>query len=200
LTQYYLGVVPGSWRTFAAEHDSFWCCTGTGVEEFAKLNDSIYFHDENSLYVNLFIPSELQWNSKGVHVRQTNTLPANPETTLTIKASSPAAFTLHVRIPSWVAGVPSTQVNGRAIDVSAGPGGYLTFARTWKDGDTVTVRLPMEIRTESMPDDRNMKAVLYGPVVLAGELAETALNPDQVTNQMGPDLRKHPPGAEGHCG
>jgi hypothetical protein len=193
LTQYYLGVVPGSWRTFAAEHDSFWCCTGTGVEEFAKLNDSIYFHDADVLYVNLFTPSEVEWSAKKVRLRQTNTFPHTSETHLLIKADSPASFALNVRVPAWVVAFPRVQVNGKAVDVSAGPGSYVTIARTWQDGDTVTLQLPMNLRTEAMADDRSLKAILYGPLVLAGELTESALDATLVRNQMGPDFRKHAP-------
>jgi DUF1680 family protein len=193
LTQYYLGVVPGSWRTFAAEHDSFWCCTGTGVEDFAKLNDSIYFHDAHALYVNLFTPSEVEWKAKKVRLRQTNTFPHSRETDLLIKADSPVSFALNMRVPAWVAAFPRLQVNGRAVDVSASPGSYLTIARTWQDGDTITLQLPMDLHIESMPDDRNLKAILYGPLVLAGELSDSELDANLVTNQMGPDLRKHTP-------
>ncbi len=74
-TQYYLSIYPGAWKTFNTENDSFWCCTGTGVEEFSKLNDSIYFHDGNGLYVNLFIPSELNWSEKGLKIRQETNFP-----------------------------------------------------------------------------------------------------------------------------
>ena len=70
LTMYYVPLATGYWKVFASPRGSFWCCTGTGVESFSKLADSIYFHDENGLYVNLFVSSELDWEEKGIRVRQ----------------------------------------------------------------------------------------------------------------------------------
>ena len=64
-TQYYLSLTPGAWKTFNTEVDSFWCCTGTGVEEYSKLNDSIYWHDADGVYVNLFIASEFELGREG---------------------------------------------------------------------------------------------------------------------------------------
>jgi uncharacterized protein len=191
-TQYYLGIVPGSWRTFATVYDSFWCCNGTGVEEYGKLNDSIYFYDENSLYVNLFIPSELNWTEKGIRVRQTNRFPEVASTHLAIDAKQPSKFALHVRIPAWVADFPTIKVNGKVAEVSATPGSYVTILRTWRKGDQVEVALPMRLHIESMPDDRTMQAILYGPLVLAGELGSGGLSEALIIGSEGPDLKKHP--------
>ena len=65
-TQYYLSHTPGAWKTFNTEDKSFWCCTGSGVEEYSKLNDSIYWRDEEGVFVNLFIPSELELGREGL--------------------------------------------------------------------------------------------------------------------------------------
>ena len=100
-TQYYLSIVPGSWRTFTSQYDSFWCCKGTGVEEYSKLNDSIYFYDEHGIYVNLFIPSELKWVQKNLRVRQENNFPEMQSTRLLIHPEEPTNAAIHIRIPSW---------------------------------------------------------------------------------------------------
>ena len=192
-TQYYLGIVPGSWRTFATVYDSFWCCNGTGVEEYGKLTDSIYFHDENGVYVNLFIPSELNWSEKGIRVRQTNRFPETASTHLTIDAETPVKLALHVRIPAWAAGFPGVKVNGKIAEVSATPGSYVTILRTWKKGDQVEIELPMRLHIETMPDDRTMQAVLYGPLVLAGELGSDGLTEELVVGPEGPNMKKQPP-------
>ncbi len=192
MTQYYLGIVPGSWRTFGSERDSFWCCNGTGVEEYAKLQDSIYFHSGDSLYVNLFVPSELDWREKGLRLHQQNHFPQEPNTTLTFAAAPSAALTLHLRIPSWVSAPPTVTINGRAVEASAASGSYLTLHRTWKAGDKIRMELPMHLYTESMADDRNMLAIFYGPILLAGELGKEGIEPKLVENRMGPDLRKLP--------
>ncbi len=190
-TQYYLCIVPGAWRTFNTEDDSFWCCTGTGVEEFAKLNDSIYFHDAASLYVNLFIPSELDWKEKGVKVRQETSFPDSATTTLHIRASEPTRFALHLRIPYWAGADASVKINGEAVDVVPSPASYLTVARTWKNGDRVELDLPMHLHIEKMPDEPTTQAVLYGPLVLAGELGPIGLPEDQIVGPAGPEVRKH---------
>jgi DUF1680 family protein len=190
-TQYYLGVVPGSWRVFATNYDSFWCCTGTGTEEYAKLNDSIYFHDADGIFVNLFIASELNWAERNFRLRQETAFPEEPRTSLTIDAEQPLSLTLRVRIPQW-ANNASVKINGKLSDVSAAPGSYLAIARTWTKGDRVEIELPMSLHSEAMPDDHSLKAFLYGPLVLAGKLGRDGLTKELQTGQEGPELRKAP--------
>ncbi len=191
-TQYYLGVVPGSWRTFGTEFDSFWCCNGTGVEEYAKLNDSIYFHQADSIYVNLFIPSVVKWGTKGVELRQTNRFPEEASTEITITAAQPTLFALNIRVPAWVDGFPVISINGVASEVSGSPRSYVTLRRTWKTGDRVQIGVPMNLYTESMPDDHSLQAILYGPLVLAEHLGAEAVKSDLTVNKMGPNLKKEP--------
>jgi uncharacterized protein len=189
-TPYYLSVYPGAWKTFNTENDSFWCCTGTGVEEFAKLNDSIYFHDASGLYVNLFIPSELNWTEKGLNVRQETKFPESPSTTLVITGS--AHLPIHLRIPHWVGSDVSVKINGKALDVVPSPASYLTIARTWKTGDRITLDIPMRLHIEAMPDEPTTQAILYGPLVLAGKLGTEGLTKDLIVGPEGPFLRRHP--------
>lgn len=191
-TQYYLSIVPGAWRTFNSQYDSFWCCTGTGVEEYSKLNDSIYFHDEGGIYVNLFIPSELNWRQKNLRLRQETRFPESPSVRLLIDPAEPTRTALHIRIPSWAAPGATVKINGKPSEISASPGSYLTIVRTWEQGDAVDLELPMQLHIESMPDDRTMQAILYGPLVLAGDLGTQDLTPDLRVGHMGPDLKNHP--------
>ncbi len=190
--QYYLGVVPGSWRTYSTKFSSFWCCDGTGVEEYAKLADSIYFHDANAVFVNLFIPSELNWKQKGVRLRQETKFPDEAATALVIDAAPAEAFTLHLRVPSWVSKEITLRVNGKTTEATASGGSYVSVARIWKKGDRVEMQMPMSLRFEAMPDDRNLRAVLYGPLVLAGGLGKHGLTDDLTVGPLGADLRKHP--------
>jgi uncharacterized protein len=191
-TQYYLSIVPTAWRTFNTEDDSFWCCTGTGVEEFSKLNNSIYFHDGNGLYVNLFIPSELDWSEKRVKVSQQTKFPDSPGTTLVISTSGPVEMPIHLRIPYWAGSDASVKVNGKMLDVTPSPASYLTIARTWNDGDRVELQIPMHLHIETMPDERTTQAVLYGPLVLAGKLGSEGLTKEMIIGPMGPEVEKHP--------
>jgi len=191
-TQYYLSIVPAAWRTFNTEDDSFWCCTGTGVEEFSKLNNSIYFHDNHGLYVNLFIPSELNWKDKGIKIRQETRFPESSKVTLSVKASSPVELPIHIRIPYWAGADASLKINGQAVPVTPSPGSYLTLSRTWNDGDRVELHLPMYLHIEAMPDEPTTQALLYGPLVLAGRLGSDGLDQQMIVGPMGPDLKKHP--------
>jgi hypothetical protein len=190
-TMYYLSLTPGAWKTFSTEDKSFWCCTGTGVEEYSKLNDSIYFHDDAGLYVNLFVPSELSWTEKGIRVRQDTKFPESANTTLTITADRPVPIAIRLRIPEWIASTPSVKLNGKMLEASAGPGSYLTLTRTWKSGDRVEMQLPMQLHIEKMPDDPTVQAVMYGPVVLAGDLGADGLTPELIVGPNAPRVRQH---------
>ena len=192
-TQYYLGLVPGSWRAFSTEWDSFWCCTGTGVEEYSKLNDSIYFHDDEGLYVNLFIPSEVRWEEKGVRVRQETRFPEDASTTLRVSCDKPIRMTLAIRVPGWVSAAPGLKINGRAAEISASPGSYVKIDRTWNSGDRIEMELTMQLRREPLPDDPTMQAVSFGPLLLAGQFGREGLTRELVVGPMGPQLKKLPP-------
>ena len=189
-TQYYLGVVPGSWRAFGTKYDSFWCCTGTGTEEYAKLNDSIYFQDEQGVYVNLFLASELNWEEKNFKLRQQTAFPDEAGTTLIVEAAESTPLALRVRVPSWVAASPSVRINGQQSEVTAGPGSCLAIKRVWAKGDRVEISLPMGLHSEMMADDHRMRAVLYGPLVLAGRLGREGLTPDLQLGPEGPELKR----------
>jgi DUF1680 family protein len=191
-TQYYLSLTPGAWKTFNTEDQSFWCCTGTGVEEYSKLTDSIYWHDDDGVYVNLFIPSELSWPEKGFRLRQDTQFPGQPRTALTVTADKPVNLTVHLRVPSWLSTAPTVKVNGKALEASASPGGYLTLTRTWKKGDRVEMELPMRLHIEAMPDDPKLQAILYGPLVLAGDLGAEGLTEQLITGPMGPRVQALP--------
>lgn len=191
-TQYYLSLTPGAWKTFNTEDNSFWCCTGTGVEEYSKLNDSIYWRDEHGLYVNLFIPSELNWTDKGFRLRQDTNFPEEAATTLRVTVHTPVQLAVRLRVPGWLNSSASVKLNGKALDVSAEPGSYLTISRIWKTGDRIEMALPMSLHLETMPDDRHMQAVLYGPVVLAGDLGDDGLTGQLITGPNAPPLRRLP--------
>lgn len=164
---YYLPLASGLRKQWGTPYDSFWCCYGTGIESFAKLGDSIYFHDGGDLWVNLFIASTVIWRDRGVRVEQVTAFPEEEGTTLIIHAPGPARFGLRVRVPSWVREGASLRVNGTPAGVSA-PGAWARLEREWRDGDRVEVSLPMGLHAAPMPDDPELVAVMYGPLVLAG--------------------------------
>ncbi len=190
-TQYYLSLTPGAWKTFNTETNSFWCCTGSGVEEFSKLNDSIYWRDAEGLYVNLFIPSELHWEERGLTLRQETTFPEQAATTLTITAAKSTPLALRLRIPAWTKAA-SVKLNGRALEVTPTPGSYFTLTRAWKAGDKIELSLPMHLSVEAMPDDPRTQAFLYGPIVLAGDLGSEGLTDAMIVGPNAPQMRRLP--------
>jgi uncharacterized protein len=172
---YYVPLRPGAFKTYSTPNDSFWCCVGTGMENHAKYGDTIFFHDDRSLYLNLFIASELTWRDKGLLVRLETGFPEEDSAKLTFRAQKPVRLAVKVRTPGWLASGMTVAVNGRPEEVKAGPDAYAVFEREWKTGDTVDVRWPMGLRIEAMPDDPKMIALLYGPVVLASDLGREGL-------------------------
>ena len=188
-TQYYLSHTPGAWKTFGTEDNSFWCCTGSGVEEYSKLNDSIYWRDADGVYVNLFIASDLNWAEKGFRLRQETRFPSEPKTAFVVNVNQPIRLSLRLRIPAWLPSASSLKLNGKPVDASASPGSYLALTRTWKTGDRVEMDLPMSLRVETMPDDSSVRAALYGPLVLACDLGSQGLTEEMIVGPLGPHVR-----------
>lgn len=172
---YYYPLRAGSAKFYNSPTDSFWCCTGTGAEEFARFNDSIYFHDGDDLYVNLFVPSELNWTQQHVTLRQETRFPREPRTRMTLKLAQPKRFAMHIRIPSWIGSDAKLHINGKTQDAFASPGSYLSVQREWHDGDRIELDLPMRLHTMPLPGDDSQIAMLYGPLVLAARMGNQHL-------------------------
>jgi DUF1680 family protein len=175
MVSYYCPLKPAAFKTFSTPTDSFWCCVGTGMENHGKYNDTIYFHDDSSLFVNLFIPSELTWAEKGLKVRQLTKYPEEDSTSISVTTQKPVHLTMKVRYPAWARSGITLTVNGRPQTVTAAPGSYVDIAREWTTGDTVRLQFPMSLHMEALPDDAHIQALMYGPVVLAGDLGISGL-------------------------
>lgn len=176
---YFQATRPGYVRLFNTPDRSFWCCTGTGMENHAKYGDSIYFRDGDSLRVNLFIPSRLTWKERGLVVTQRTRFPEAESTRLTIDRVDGAGATratVMIRRPQWCTAM-SVSVNGRRWRDDADATGYVLVRRDWRTGDVVDVRLPMTLRTEALPAAPDYVAFFYGPIVLAGRLGTRGLTP-----------------------
>jgi DUF1680 family protein len=170
---YYCPLRPAAWKSFSTPENSFWCCVGTGMENHATYGDSIYFHDDRSLYVNLFISSEVKWKDKNVTVHQQTRFPEQEKTHLWISAPQPVRMTLKIRHPAWADSGFNVFVNGRPVPAS---GSYVSIDREWKNEDRIDVFMPMRLHIEAMPDDPRMVAILYGPMVLAGDLGNEGMD------------------------
>ena len=171
LKQYFFPLAGGYWRAYGSPEESFWCCTGTGAEEFAKFADTIYFRRGHDIFVNQFIASTLDWKDEGFVVEQVTQFPREQGTTLRIKSSRQALLrTIHVRIPGWTTAEAKVRINGHPLEAMADPGSFLAIRRMWQDGDSIAIDLPMELHQEPLPGDDSVAAALYGPLVLAADL------------------------------
>jgi hypothetical protein len=168
----------GGWfMPYNTPNESAWCCTGSGFENHAKYGDSIYWHDDDGIFVNLFIASELTWRDKSVTIRQETRYPEGDSTALVLHCAQPITMAIRIRYPGWAQDGMEIQVNGQPFAHDARPGTYITISRTWKTADRIDVRLPMRLRLEPMPDNRSRAAVCYGPLVLAGQLGTEGIEP-----------------------
>ena len=167
---YNLTLEMGGHKHYQTKFDSFTCCVGSGMENHAKYGSNIYFHTQDRLYVNLFIASELTWQNKGVTLRQETRFPDEPKSKFTMTCDRPVNFELRIRHPYWVKQGFGVTINGKPVPVNTAPSSYAAIRRTWRSGDRVEVRLPMSLHTHPMPDNAGRVAVMYGPLVLAGDL------------------------------
>lgn len=176
MVAYFLPLLSGAHKVYSTPENSFWCCVGSGFESHAKYAESIYYYDGEGLFVNLFIPSVLDWKEKGMTVRQETRFPASETTVLTLSMAEPVRTTFRLRYPSWSKDV-QVRVNGKRVKVRQQPGSYIAIEREWKDGDRIEATYPMHLTLESAPDNPHRAALLYGPVVLAGALGTEGMLP-----------------------
>jgi len=163
---YFTSARPRHYRVYSVPNEAMWCCVGSGMENHSKYNQFIYTHVDNSLFVNLFVASELNWNEKGVVIRQDTDFPYQEGTRLTL-VSGKSDFSMLVRYPGWVKeGALKISINGKPYDFDAKPSSYISIKRKWKKGDVVEVTLPMDNTVEHMPNVPDYVAFMHGPVLL----------------------------------
>lgn len=165
---YFTPIRPQHYRVYSQPQDGMWCCVGSGMENHGKYGDMIYAHNDTDVYVNLFIPSTLTWKEKGMILTQTNTFPNKASTDIKVSLKKTAKFGMHFRYPSWVrSGALQVIINGKPESLIKFDNGYINIDRKWKDGDVVTLILPMETRAEQLPDKSQFVSFVHGPIVLA---------------------------------
>ena len=145
------------------------CCSGTRAQAVADFHDLIYFKDDTSLYVNLFVPSAVEWTcgETTVSVKQATRFPERAATELTVDTPLPVDFALKVRVPGWLAGPMEAKINGESVSVVVDAHGWAVFARKWTKGDTLALGLPMEFRVSPLLKDKEFPAAItYGPVTM----------------------------------
>ena len=168
---YFTPMRSGHYRVYSQPQTSFWCCVGSGLENHARYGEMIYAHKGNDqLYVNLFIPSTLEWGD--INIEQSTSFPDEEGTSVivTSKKGKNKKFTLNIRVPEWVnEGELSLTINGKTEKVNIADG-YVKINRSWKDGDKLHVSMPMHLRAIDMPDNSHNYSFLYGPIVLASRM------------------------------
>ena len=167
---YFTPMRPGHYRVYSQPETSMWCCVGSGLENHTKYGEFIYAHQKDTLYVNLFIPSQLTWKEQGLTLTQETRFPDDGKVTLRIDEAPKKQQTLAIRMPEWANQSKSyyVKINGKRKVIITGKGShYLHFSRKWKKGDVVTFNLPMRVSVEQIPDKKDYYAFSYGPIVLA---------------------------------
>jgi uncharacterized protein len=170
---YNLSLEMGGFKDFQ-DPFSLTCCVGTGMENHSKYGRNIFYHNDNELFVFQFIASELTWKKKGIIITQQTSFPEEQGSRLEFKCEKPVRLALQVRYPSWARNGIEIIVNGNKERVTSQPGSFIPVERTWKTGDKVVIKIPFSLRLEPMPDDSNRVAVMYGPLVLAGDLGSVS--------------------------
>ncbi|MCQ2196866.1 MAG: glycoside hydrolase family 127 protein [Bacteroidaceae bacterium] len=167
---YFTPARPRHYRNYSAPNEAMWCCVGTGMENHGKYGQFIYTHsvggNEDALFVNLFVPSELSWKQKGITLSQQTEFPYSETSKITITQGA-GSFKLMVRYPGWVKpGDYKVSVNGKPVDVVTGPSSYVCIDRKWKKGDVVTLNFPMHNSLRYLPNEPQYIALMHGPIML----------------------------------
>ena len=178
---YFQSTQPGYVRLYHTPFDSFWCCTGTGMENHARYGENIYARNVDSLFVNLFIPSTLEWRERGITLTQATRFPDSDNTRLVFRCKEPQNLRIALRHPAWCETM-SIRVNGRRAVKSRLAGEYYYIERRVRDGDTIELRAPMRLTLEPLPNapansSSEWAALKYGPIVLAARLGKSGLTP-----------------------
>ncbi len=166
---YFTPARPRHYRVYSAPNQAMWCCVGSGMENHGKYSQFIYTHSKDTLYLNLFVASELNWKEKGVKIKQETSFPNEEQTKFSITEGA-AKFTLKVRYPGWVSeDALIIKVNGKKVNFTAQPSSFIAINRKWKKGDSVQIILPMHNSIEHMPNVPEYIAFMHGPVLLAAK-------------------------------
>jgi DUF1680 family protein len=173
---YFQSTRPGYVRLYHTPFDSFWCCTGSGLENHARYGETIFAHDAHSLVVNLFLSATLEWRERELTVTQETRFPDADTSRLTFGGKKAQKLKLKLRQPSWCP-VMTVSVNGRPKSTARLPGTYHVLERKFRPGDVVEVRVPMSLRLEPLPNAPEFASLMYGPIVLAGRMGREGLAP-----------------------
>lgn len=173
---YFTPMRPRHYRVYSQPQEDFWCCVGSGLENHGKYGELIYSHNDKDIFVNLFIPSMLNWKEKGISLVQNTKFPYEEISQIKLSLEKASAFAINFRYPSWVKpGQMRLYVNNKAVQVKQQPSSYVSVQRLWKTGDVVSITLPMQTKVEYLPDSSSWASFVHGPIVLAAATDTTGL-------------------------
>lgn len=177
---YFTSARPAHYRVYSKPNSAMWCCVGTGMENHGKYGEFIYTHASDSLFVNLFIPSRLNWEQEKATITQETQFPDAETSRLTVglKDGRSRHFKLLVRRPEWVTDGYEVRCNGKVVEASEKADGssYICIDREWKDGDKVEVFLPMKMRLESLQGEDDFVAIMRGPILMSASVGTENLD------------------------
>lgn len=175
---YFVPLRMGGEKQFSDKFNTFTCCVGTGMENHSKYGECIFYegNKDNSLYVNMFIPSRLNWRDHQAKITITSSILKQDDVDISIDAREKQHFILKLRKPFWSTQY-SVTINGKTTPTILDKDGFVEIDRTWRPGDKVVYHLHRTFRAEAMPDNKNRVALFYGPVLLAGNLGDTVPDP-----------------------
>jgi DUF1680 family protein len=163
-TFYYSDYRIGGGTKVYLEDQKWSCCSGTYPQAVADYHNLIYLHDNEGIYVNLFVPSEVV--RKGMTLTQETDYPESPTSTITVRNAKAVQFPLRVHIPVWCRGA-SVSMNGQRQSASCSAGNWASLDRRWNSGDRVSIELPMDLLYAPVDQQHPKRvALVYGPTVL----------------------------------
>ena len=167
---------PQHYRIYSQPHENFWCCVGTGLENHGKYGELIYARQGDDVFVNLFIPSTLEWEEKGISLKQTTDFPFEESSKLKLHLENSQTFSLNIRYPGWIEkDEMRIHVNGEEIEIDQSPSSYVSIEKRWNHGDEISIELPMLTKLEYLPDNSPWVSILHGPIVLAAKTGDEDL-------------------------
>lgn len=171
---YMLPIDPGQRKDFDSDYGGFTCCNGTGMENHVKYQAAAYAHSGDNLYVNLYMPTTLNWEEKEITIKQETEFPSE-HSKLTVEGSG--EFTMKLRVPYWATEGFTVKVNGKTVVENPDVSTYVEVSRKWKDGDVVTIDMPYTLHLDKTPDKvggSTVASLMYGPIVMVAK--DTRIN------------------------
>ncbi len=170
---YFVSTKPGHFKVYCSLDKSFWCCTGSGMENPGKYTKNIYYVENNDIYINLFISSTIELKEKNIKINQITDFPNKEKTKIIIKESNNECYTLKIRVPYWISSDIEVLLNGKEVCCDKEKG-YISIKKLWKKGDVLEIKLNMDLHIYNSREDENKVCFMYGPLVLAGAFGREA--------------------------